>query len=393
MLRFDRPSEQLPKFTLLVGPLPHRPDGISVAFDLVVRGFKAQGLPHRVVDIGSTESSRRVGTFTLSRAFEMLRSVVQYWRYLLPSQQVYLLVGLSRAAFLRDLLIVWSAHLLGRRVVLHVHSGGYGLFHDAQPRWIKKLVVETLLCADAIVVLGELLREQVAFLANADAIVRVVPNGLPFEPESDSAANKALHPLEPIRLLYLSNLIETKGYLDCLEACRILYQERGIPVRFDFCGGFVQHMSGSIWKSGQEAADHFSNEIKRLDLADVVTYHGIVTGVAKEQFLSEAHVFILPTYYDWEGQPISIIEAMAFGMPVIATRFRGIPELVVDNHNGFLVEPRNPEGIADCVERMWNEPDRYSLMSVNARRLFEQNFTQQAHLERLVPIILGYTTD
>lgn len=386
-------SEQSEKHTLLIGPLLHRREGLSLAFDLVVQGFVNRGLPFKVIDIGSNNSSRSVGSFNLGRAFDILRALVKYWKCLLFAERIYLLVGLSIVGFFRDCLIIWSAHFLGRRVVLHVHSGGYGKFYKTQSNLIKKLIIKTLINASSIVVLGHLLRKQFDFLSDANDKLYVVPNGLPFELNIDSVPKKNLSSFKTIRLLYLSNLIESKGYLDCIEASRILFKERGISVHIDFCGEFIQHKYGSVWRSKQESIIKFWDLIKTLGLTDVVSYHGVVTGHVKQSFLADAHVLILPTYYEWEGQPICIIEALYFGLPVIATNYRGIPEQVINNYNGFLIEPRNPVKIADCVERMWNEPELYHQMCLNARQHFEENFTQQTHLNRIIPIILGEPID
>lgn len=375
--------------TLLIGPLSERPDGLSMAFKVVVQGFVNQGLDHNVVNTKSEDTVRRVGSFSFRRTIEITKVLLEYSWKLLSAQRIYLLIGLSRVSFLRDFLIIWSACLLKRRIVLHVHSGGYRSFYDSQPSWAQRVIMATLMCANALIILSELLREQFDFLPNADEKLYVVPNCAPFEVTRENVGQKELQKSEPIKLLYLSNFIETKGYLDCLEACRILHHDKNIPVFFSFCGGVIPHKFGSRYKTEQEILDHFFAQVQQMELESVVAYLGTVTGQEKEDVFINSHVLVLPTYYAWEGQPISIIEALAFGMPVIATRFRGIPEQVIDNYNGFLISARNPIEIANKVERMWNEPDLYRQLSANAIQHFRKTFTQEKHLARLIPIILG----
>ena len=375
--------------TLLIGPLPKRPEGLSIAFEVVVSGFINRRLAHKVINTQSEDVSRQVGTFSFKRAMEIAGVLLRYWWNLLPSRQIYLLIGFSRVSFFRDFLIIWPAYWLWRRIVLHVHTGGYRTFFDEQPIWLKKIISATLMRADAIVVLGELLREQFNFLSCAEEKLVVVPNCAPIEVTEVSAKPKKYNKAEPIKILYMSNLIESKGYLDCLEACRILHHERKVPVSMFFCGGVIPHRLGSGDKQAKELLDYFLNQIHRMDLVGIAEYCGVVNGDKKYKYLCESHVFILPTYYPWEGQPVSIIEALSFGIPVIATRFRGIPEQVIDNYNGFLVEPHNPVEIADRVEVLVTEPNLYSLMSANAIQHFKQNFTRQRHLSSMIPIILG----
>ena len=377
------------RLTLLIGPLSETPDGLSIAFDVVIKGFVEQGLPYQVIDTKSGDTARRVGAFSFQRSIEILKALVLYWRFLLFAQNIYLLVGLSRVSFLRDFLFIWTAYLLKRRVVLHVHTGGYRIFFDAQPGWLKQIIIVTLMRANAIVVLGNLLCKQFDFLPNASEKLYVVPNCAQVKKGQENFKKKELLKSEPIRLLYLSNLIETKGYLDCLKACKILHYDKHVPVELSLCGGAVPHKFGSSHKTGQEILDDFFAQVRSMGLEGIVRYHGIVTGVGKEYFFINSHILVLPTYYAWEGQPISILEALAFGMPVIATRYRGIPEQVIDNYNGFLVNTQSPDDIADKVEKLWREPDLYLEMSANAAAHFRKHFTQQKHLAKLIPIILG----
>lgn len=375
--------------TLLIGPLSENPDGLSMAFDVVVRNFAKRGLQFKVVNTKSNDITRQVGAFSFRRAIEIIKALVEYWCLILFAQRIYLLIGLSRVSFLRDLLFIWTAYFFRRRVVLHVHTGGYRVFFDAQSNWVKRIIVATLMRANAIIILGESLRKQFDFLPGAKEKLFVVPNCALVENKQENLKKKEILGSEPIRLLYLSNLIESKGYLDCLEAVRILHYERNIPVDFSLCGGAVPHKFSFGQKTEQEILDHFFEQVESKELRKIVKYYGVVTGTEKEWFFINSHLLVLPTYYAWEGQPISIIEALAFGMPVIATPYRGIPEQVINNYNGFLVDAQSPIEIANKIEKLWKEPNLYKEMSINATEHFERYFTQQKHLDKLLPIIFG----
>jgi glycosyltransferase involved in cell wall biosynthesis len=137
------------------------------------------------------------------------------------------------------------------------------------------------------------------------------------------------------------------------------------------------------------AQDSFLNLLENWELSDSVFYHGMVLGEEKQQFLIEANALILPTYYPWEGQPISIIEALAFCTPVIATPHKGIPDQVIDGYNGFLVDKNSPEQIADAVQKLFENPDLYRKLSENARRHFIENFSQETNMANMLSAILG----
>jgi len=363
--------------------------GLSVAFDILVAGFADRGLRHYVVDKSAVGTSGKSGSFDQSRALNTVMVLLLFWLRLFFVTRVYITVASSILGFVRDALMIWPSRLLGCRVTLHLHGGGYRGFYEAQPQWMKSAIRHTVSQADAIVVNGELLLDQFHFLPDAAKKVRVVPNCLPMDTQPDSSAIKALPQDGPVKLLYLSNMIESKGYLKTLEACRILKQEAGTDIRCDFCGEFLRTAVNESDLSSDEAKAFFCDLIDSWGLEDVVAYHGVVRGKQKQEFLKNAHVFILPTRYPWEGQPVSIIEALAFGTPVISTQFRGIPELVIDGYNGFFTEPDAPEQIASHVRSLVRDPGMYRTFSENAIAHYHKNFTQEQHLKRLIPIILG----
>lgn len=363
--------------------------GLSVSFDILISGFADRNLHYQVVDKSAVGTSGKSGSFHHSRALNTAVVLLQFWVRLFFVTRVYLTVASSVLGFLRDALMIWSSRLLGRTVILHLHGGGYRGFYEAQSKWMKSAIRRTLSQADTIVVEGELLRDQFYFVSDAAGKVCVVPNCLPIGLRPDSSAVKSLPQDGPVKLLYLSNMIESKGYLKTLEACRILKQEAGTDIRCDFCGDFLRTAVNESDLSSDEAKAFFCDLIDSWGLEDVVAYHGVVRGKQKQEFLKNAHVFILPTRYPWEGQPVSIIEALAFGTPVISTRFRGIPELVIDGYNGFFTEPDAPEQIASHVRSLVRDPGMYRTFSENAIAHYHKNFTQEQHLKRLIPVILG----
>jgi glycosyltransferase involved in cell wall biosynthesis len=329
----------------------------------------------------------RPGSFDWRRIIATLKLLAFFCTQLLNSGAVYMLIASSKLGFLRDALMIWASRLLGRRLVLHLHGGGYRPFYETQPPWLQRVIAKTVAQADAIIVLGEQLRDQFAFVPNIEEKIHVVPNGLPLDLQPKTVRSKSLPTTGALRLLYLSNLIESKGYLTLLEACRILHHEHQIPIHCDFCGDFGQTSVDKL-SHPSEAKANFLHLISTWQLTDVVTYHGMVTGDKKQQFLEQAHTLILPTTYPWEGQPISIIEALAFSTPVIATSHRGIPEQVIDRYNGFLVAP-NAINIAEALLEMLQNPTLYQALSKNAKTHFEEHFTQEKYLKLLIPLILG----
>ena len=375
--------------TLLIGPRSKKnlTHGMSMAFDLLVSGYEERELDHVVIDRSYRQSDVVVGSFFLSGIFQTLMLLLCVYINLIHT--IYITIGTSRLGVLKDTMMIWPSWLLNKRIVLHLHGGGLLAFYQENPHWFRALMEKTYEKADTLIVLGELLRDQFSYVHNYEKKIEVVPNGLPIN--TLDTEPKQLNGKEPIKLLYLSNLIPSKGYLDVLRACHILFNIRGIPIHCDFCGAFIRIADREIKQSAEEAEQYFIQSINECKLNNVVTYHGVVRGDQKAFLLESANVLILPTNYPWEGQPLSIIEALAFGNPVISTPYRGIPEEVIDGYNGYLVEFGDAAQIANNIEIMWNSPEQYFLMSKNAIAHYKQYFTQEAHLNRLIPIIMNDT--
>lgn len=374
---------------LLVGVTAStRAAGTGVLFDVLVAALRERAIEHRVLDMTPGGLDRRDSTYSWSRALELLRTVPAYIRYILqPIARVYLLIGQSRVSFLRDALYIWIAALRGHRITVHLHGGNYGAFYAEQPAALKWIIRRTLNRVEHIVVLSESLRGAFGFLPRAAEKIAVVRNGLPLAP-AENTVSATLAPGEPIRLLYLSSMIESKGYWDVLGACRLL-KERHVPFHCDFCGEFSPARDDRRYTSAAAAQAAFLRSIEAWQLTDAVTWHGNVRGELKLMRLRQAHCLILPSRYYNEGQPVSIIEALAFGKVILATPYRAIPDMLVHDYNGFFVDAMSPQTIADRVEWLWRHPDDVKRMSVNSVSHYRAQFTKEQHVESLLRVLLS----
>ena len=361
--------------------------GVALAFDLLIEGAESRAIPHRVVDATRGATVSKSGTFSIRRAVDSLCVVALVWWHLLRCEIYYATMSTSWVGFIRDYLTVGFAKLLGRRTVLHLHGGGFEDFYTSSKPWLQRLIRANLKRTDTIVVLGELLKEQ--FYCAGDFVkpkLAVVPNGLTLGVDEPVAAVKQLPKDGRIQLLYLSSLMPSKGFFDVLQAMRALEEKQLGRYHLNLCGSFVDAKT----ETAVEVSDTASLEsyIQGHGLADSVTYHGQVLGTEKQRQFENAHVFLLPTSYPWEGQPLSIIEALAFGSPVISCYHKGIPELMEDGVSGVFVEPQSPQAVADALLKISANGEQYQFMSQAARAHYETHFKCEVHLERLISVIL-----
>lgn len=368
---------------LLVGDLPPPEHGSALAFAMLCRELKRCGFPCRVLDIARHDPQSP----SLARSVEVLATFGRFAAGLARRhRRAYIVISQSLPGFLRDMLLIWSACAVGCSVVVHLHGGNYDGFYRRQSAVWRFLIRATLRRARRIVALSERLRGMYAFdRALADKVV-VVPNG---SPEALPGRARVWAPAEvrTVRLLYLSNLIQSKGYADVLAAAAILRREAGLRFELVFAGRFLPSVDDRHACSPAQSEQAFRARIEAEDLSDTVRYVGPVTGRAKWRLFESADIFLLPTNYRHEGQPVSVIEAMAHGCVVVATAFRAIPDMLVDGETGVVVDYEQPRQIAGAVRRIAADAGRYTAMSKAAVQRYQEHFTQTRHVRTMVGLL------
>ena len=134
-------------------------------------------------------------------------------------------------------------------------------------------------------------------------------------------------------------------------------------------------IAGGFFNQSEE--EEFFKILEQPDAKENIRYLGFVSGEQKDAALKSADLFCFPTYYRNENQPVNLIEALAYGLPVITTRWRSVPETLPEGHAG-IVAPRNPDQIAEALLHLMpqNFGDAF-------RQHFLTNFKMERHLENL----------
>lgn len=375
---------------LLVGPLPPPSNGQSAAFEMLVDSFVDRSKAHRIVDLSQgSRTSATGGLFTVGRLIEYARICI----YALPAVfcgrgPIYLAVAQSWRGFLRDAYFIWLGWACGRRITIHVHGGNYGRFFEDLDVVRQLLVRATLRRVTNVIVLSDRLRGMLDFDYKMSDKIHVVPNAISKELSTASVNPAAKERHSTFRILYLSNMIESKGYLDLLMACDELLNRRNIAsFNVVFAGQFIATDDDSSAKSSAEALEEFERFVEDRGLSACTRYIGTVAGEAKRSVLKESDVFVLPTSYNNEGQPISILEAMWFGLPVVTTEYRAIPDMVIDGETGIFVRRNEPNTIADALEMLMWDSDLYSSLSRKAMSHVREKFTYDKHVASIHDVI------
>lgn len=303
----------------------------------------------------------------------------------------------KRSALYRDWVVMLICRPFFKHVILHWHAAGLAKWLEIvvtmRPRSFTYRLMKQV---DLSIVLSKynradaekLFSRQVKVVGNGipDPCPRFVEEVLPRRRARLAARRKLLsgQTLEDadlrdtggdpqvIRVLYLAHCMREKGLFDTMTGVALANQrlrQRQAPVslRLMVTGDFV---------TAEDKAE-YERRVAEPDLARIVEHFGFVVGEQKNRLLREADLFCFPTYYFAESFGLVLVEAMAFGLPILTTRWRSLPELFVANYPG-LVDVRSPEQIADRM---------LALVTVETgegfRDIFLRSYTLERHLSNL----------
>ena len=343
------------KHIVMVGPSTSSQGGVAS----VVMSWKSAGLferwPITYLEThveGSKLDKLRVGISALLRLLVLLASN--------RVACVHLHVA-RRISFWRKSVFALAAIVLRIPVLLHIHSGGFPAFFYDECNWLQQRFIRFVLGqADQLIVLSKVWHEILRPISINHRIT-VIENfvALPAHVPDDAARNKH-------HILFLGLLNRDKGFYDLLEAIEPLCEE--FPSLMLACGG----------KGNQ---DEVVERIRKLRLEKHVKLLGWISSQSKEVWLSRASFFVLPSYV--EGMPMGLLEAMAWGLPVVSTKIGGIPDAIEHGREGLLIDPGDIAGLRDAMRQLLRNDEERGQMGVAARSKVDREFTARAIMPRI----------
>lgn len=365
---------------LIIGPTPPPYMGPSMATKMIIESELNDRFQIIHLDTSDKRDLKNLGRFDFRNVylavFHIFRLLWLLVRY--SPQIVYIPISQSTLGFLRDAFFIFISKSGGSKVIVHLRGGYFREFYKETNMLTKFLIRFALKCVSRAIVLGESLRYIFkGFIP--DKNILVVPNGLPTDYFSNSInkANQINSSREMrsifhwdsmnLRVLFLSNLIESKGFIDVIKAIpKIIKNFQN--VEFIFAGE---------WWISQSVKEEIYQFINKNNLTQIVKFPGVVIGEQKRNFLLSSNLFVLPTYYPYEGQPWVIVEAMAAGLPIITTDTDTIKEMVIDGENGFIVEKKNPEQIAEKIILLLENEKMRKRMGKKSHERFLKYYTRE----------------
>ena len=429
------------KHILFITPLPPPVHGSAMVSQYIKDSELIRG--EFDCDFVNLSTSRRMDEIGKGGAKKLLRFAgsffLLFYKLLLHRYDLcYLAITCHGVGFLKDAPFLLLCKLFGRRIMIHQHNKGMSGCIDRWPyRWLIPYIykharvillswhlypdiAQAVKCEQVVICANGIAAEQQVNCddsqVNAPCAVNVaLPrlNAAEQQVNSDESQVKSCvaavkgdgrevnqsqgddSPATPLRLtsssaainrseaasltvnlLFLSNLIPSKGVYVLLDACKML-KDRGVAFQCNFVGGESKEMDSRA----------FEQAVKERGLEGRVLYHGPKYGEEKEHYWSMADVFVFPTFYHNECMPLTILEAMQHGLPVVSTDEGAVPDMVADGENGFVCRRKDAEGLAMALELLLQDEALRHRMGAEGYRRYKEKFTLQCFEQRFTEIL------
>lgn len=359
---------------LVSGPLPPPVGGMTAFYQSLLNS----SLPNRVnFRFVRTSSQRRElsnsGRISVSN---LLAAIIDCGRFasatLKHRPQVAHIATAYGLSFIKHSICVGIARGLGSRVLLHPHCSFSVLYTERSKLW-QWLFRQVIRLTDGIIALSKEWEQVNA----VDSTCRIysIPNAIDLNFYRDIARKRLEKTCEEGRLniLYLGYLGRAKGSFDVIDAAREI-QSQGIDIIFNLVGDELS--------PGEQ--EHLQEQINTYKIHKLVRVFPPAFDSEKLTFFRNADVFIYPSYH--EGMPIAVLEAMACGLPIVATRVGGLPDLINEGVNGILMDPGKPDQLAAALNKLFADKElRYS-MQQRSYQLVSEQYDIEKRVSQLVEI-------
>lgn len=276
----------------------------------------------------------------------------------------------KKGSFLRKAMIAEICLKMNKKVIIHIHSGNFDQFLENSTPEKKRKIISLLNRVHKVVVLTHYWKGYYSQYVDGDKIA-VIYNPVRVIQEDSLCYQEKKDLL--VKICFAGKLHENKGIYDLIRAAGQLGDRAYIV---------------DLYGNGE--TESVKNRLEEEGLTAFFRLHGWIRNEAMQGIYASHDIIILPSYY--EGLPMSILEGMSCGLPVISTRVGGIPETVIDGYNGLLVEPGDISGLAEAMRTLIDSADLRRKYGERSRRIAEEKFSAEVvgeQLERLYKEVKG----
>ena len=349
-------------------PPPHH--GQSAMVELMLRRLPAVAPDIQVhhVNLALSQSTADSGQWQWGKVLSILKALLCVWLLTLRHGRMtlyYVPAPGKRGALYRDLVLMLGTRVFTRGLVLHWHATGLGHWLKTKGHGWERLFAKWALGgAGRSIVLGEALRADAAEFAPQQLVV--LRNGIedPCPERAEAPRNRN----RPLRALFLGLCSLGKGVLSAANG--VIEANRRNP------GSITLTVAGEF--DSEETLREFSDA--QSTSAENIRHVGFVGGAAKQKLFEDHDVLVFPTHYPHEAHPLVIVEALAYDLPIIVTRWNAVAEGLPESAEEIMViDTREPTVLADALETLASLPEPHGRL----RQYYLQHYTADKFAQNL----------
>lgn len=358
--------------------------GQRSAAEIVAKGCQARG---DTCEILKVPTANRIGGQKITWVFGFAWGLwLIIWaalrqRFMGPAL-VYLTCGQTLTGLIRDGLPFVVIQLFKKkRSILSLHGSNFTRWEKSS---VKAYLLRALIAQSQIVtVLGNSQKKALLNLQVPECKIRVVPNTCTIEVLSDEfvTQKQMLPESEPLKILYLSSLIKSKGYPLFLESLERLAQTPGRCIEAVLCGSIIIS-EYQDFPSVEVATEWIEAKINRINASQRCHVRWVkgAYGEEKTAMFEEAQLFVFPTLYPVEAQPLVLLEAMASGGAIITSQIGEI-STILNQSDAVLLTDVSVDSVSAAIDQLIQNDDERLQSALRCKHRFEREFALAPHLD------------
>ena len=343
---------------LFIASLPPPIHGSAIVSQQIKNSsFIQQSFDCDFINLSTSRRMDEIGKLTVFKLYRITGAFFHlFWNLLTKHYDLcYVSLTCHGRGFLKDAPFALLCKTFKRPLIIHQHNKGMSKDVDRWPyRWLIPMVYKNA----KVILLSWRLYQDIEKIVPKENVL-ICPNGINVNHDSNdrTASN------DVVRLLFLGNLMESKGVLVLLDALKIL-AGKGVHFQCFFVGSETQEIDSL----------RFKNEVTMRNLDRVVSYLGEKYGDEKDEIMAQSDIFVFPSCDDCF--PLVLLEAMSFCLPIVTTDEGGIPDMVIDGENGFICRKNDTESLAKAILELILSPELRQSMGLNGQERCVSHYTQ-----------------
>jgi glycosyltransferase involved in cell wall biosynthesis len=361
------------KKIVFVGQTPPPYGGQAIMIEKILCG-QYEGVELFHVRMAFSKEMDEIGKASVFKIFHLIEVIVKIFYYRIVENAKILYyppAGPDKIPVIRDVIILLSTRWLFEKTIFHFHAGGVSEI-NLKSFFSRFFYKWAYFESDCAILLSELNPRDGKNLKTKKEVI--IPYGI--EDNYRTTSSKKSDDLR-VRILFVGVIKESKGVLILLEACKRL-KAKGLDFTLEIMGKF----------ESKEFERIVNDTISKYQIGDKVSFLGVLSGSEKFAVFNSADIFCFPTFFESETFGVVLLEAMQFSLPIVSTIWRGIPSIIKDGDNGFLVKPKDASMLTEKLEVLILNPSLRQRMGSLGRNIFLERYTLKEFQNRMGQIFI-----